>query len=265
MPAQQKLIVFLIALLAIFLFYPKKAFAQIVINELLPNPTGGSDWVELYNTSSQEIDLNDWVLDDEGTKTNMVEIKEVTVSAHGFWLFEVGSRLNKSSDTIYLINNEEVVVDEYNYSTNPGDDVSFGRAPDGGNWGVCDKPTPNLENQCVLPSPSPSPSPTPSPSQSQSPTLSPSPQTETNSHLDEAPSPTPTPKPVKVVGATLLGEILGEESSPAAFYSWEASEEAEDQEATEASKTSFLPKLFLGLGLGFLFASGFYLWYTQRS
>ena len=76
---------------------------------------------------------------------------------------------------------------------------------------------------------------------------------------------TPSPEPVKVSGATLLGKILGEEgTSPAGLYPWEATGEAESQEATEASRAKFIPRLFLGLGLVFLFVSGVYLWYNQR-
>jgi len=80
-----------------------------------------------------------------------------------------------------------------------------------------------------------------------------------------APSPslTPSPKPVKITGATLLGKILGEEgTSPAGFYPWEATEESKSQEATRAPKAKFISKLFLGLGLVFLFVSGVYLWYN---
>lgn len=253
MPVQQKLIVFVIAFLAIFLFLPKKILAQVVINEFLPNPKEGPDWVELYNTTNQDISLVNWVLDDEGTKTNMAEIEEVTMSAYGFWLFEVGSRLNKTSDTIYLIDNQGMVIDEYCYSSNPGDDISFGRMPDGGEWGVCNELTPESKNKCILLSPSPSPS------------LETSPSPTASTQLEESPSPniSPSPKPVKITGATLLGKILGEGgTSTAGFFPWEATEEAESQEATENSRAKFIPKLFLSLGLVFLVVSGVYLWYN---
>jgi len=86
-----------------------------------------------------------------------------------------------------------------------------------------------------------------------SPTYSPTP----------SPSSTTSPKPIEVIGATLLGKILGEEgTSPAGFYPWEATEESKSQEATRAPKAKFISKLFLGLGLVFLFVSGVYLWYN---
>jgi len=257
MSAWLKLIVFLIAFVAIFLFSPRSIFAQVVINEFLPNPTQGSDWVELYNSTDQDVNLDNWILDDEGTKTNMVEIEEATISAHGFRVFEVGSRLNKSGDVVYLINNQGTIVDEYCYSSNPGDGVSLGRVSDGGEWGICQQPTPESENSCFLLSPSVEPSPDSEPTQTPS------------SISNQTPSPIAisisNPKPIKVTGAALLGKVLGEESSPAGFYPWEATEEAENQEATGAPKTQFIPKLFLCSGLVFLVVSGLYLWFTQRA
>ncbi len=79
-----------------------------------------------------------------------------------------------------------------------------------------------------------------------------------------SPSPSPSPKPIKVIGLSLSGGVLGEEkASEAGFFLWEATEEAENQEATGASESKFIPKLFLGLGLVFLIISGCCVWYTQ--
>ncbi|OGE90167.1 MAG: hypothetical protein A3E29_03635 [Candidatus Doudnabacteria bacterium RIFCSPHIGHO2_12_FULL_48_16] len=43
--------------------------SAIVVSEFAPNPEGpdgGEEWVELYNDSSSEVDLSDWILDDAG-------------------------------------------------------------------------------------------------------------------------------------------------------------------------------------------------------
>jgi len=256
MPARIKVLIgFIFLFLGLFFISP--VFAQVVINELLPNPTEGADWVELYNTTNQDIDLDGWILDDEGTKTNMVEIKDVTISAYTFWLFEVGSRLNKSSDTIYLIDDQGLTVDEYQYIANPGTDTSLGRMPDGEDWGTCSEPTPETENQCLVPTSTPTPSPSPTP---ESPTSTPTPEPPTSTPTL---SPTPTPKATKVVGTTLSGEILGEEASPEAFYPWQATTEGEEAQEATPSKRRILPYIFLGLGLTFLGVAAFWLWYTR--
>jgi hypothetical protein len=258
MPVPVKSFFLLIAFSAIFLFSPGVVFAQVVINEILPDPTDGSDWIELYNTTNQDVDLNGWIVDDEGTKTNMLEIGEITIGAHAFWFSEVGSRLNKGGDTIYLINNQGLTVDEYQYTASPGLDISLGRMPDGGDWGTCDPPTPEAENQCIIPTPIPTPSSTPTPEpeeeseeESVSPTSAPT------------SSPTPTPKAVKVIGATLSGEVLGkEEASQQALYPWEATEGGEEEGEATSVKKSISPLIFLGLGLVFLSAAAYRLWYT---
>jgi len=65
----------------------------------------------------------------------------------------------------------------------------------------------------------------------------------------------PSLKPIKVIGVTLSGEILGEESTPGGFYPWEATEEAESQEATENAKIKSLPKIISVLGIIFLLSA----------
>lgn len=137
------------------------------------------------------------------------------------------------------------------------DEANIARVEAAANIGVANPVTPVFFDDLTFEEVEPTLSPTLSPS----PSLSPAPFP--TSSLIPSPSPTPSPKPVKVTGATLSGEILGEESSPAGFFPWEATEEAESQEATEASRAKFISKLFLGLGVVFLAASGVYLWYTQ--
>jgi len=253
MPARQKLTLFLIAIMAIFLFYPKEVLADVLLNELLPNPSSPPDWVELYNNGDEAANPEGWSLID--STSEILTIHEATISAHSFLVVEVSNRLNKNEDTVYLRNPEGEEIDSYSYNYNPGTDISFGRMPDGGEWGVCSELTPESENNCILPSPTlppvSSPSPSPSPTSS-------SPQPEA-SFLEE----TPSPKPVKITGATLLGKILGEEgTSLAGFFPWEATEESKSQEATRAPKAKFISKLFLGLGLVFLAVAGIYLWYN---
>ena len=84
------------------------------------------------------------------------------------------------------------------------------------------------------------------------------------------PIPTPTPKAVKAMGATLSGEVLGEEeASPEAFYPWEATDEAAAAQEATASKKGILPLALLILGLAFLGGAAYWgwhrLWYTQMS
>ena len=46
----------------------------IVINELLPNPSGSDDqeWIELFNKSNEDVDLSSWILRDESGKDYVI-------------------------------------------------------------------------------------------------------------------------------------------------------------------------------------------------
>ena len=52
----------------------------VVINELLANPAGGGhDWIELYNTTDQALDLGGWFLSDEADDLTKYEIAQGTI------------------------------------------------------------------------------------------------------------------------------------------------------------------------------------------
>ncbi len=38
------------------------ADASVVINEIMPHPASGNDWVELYNPGTTTVDLTNWAL-----------------------------------------------------------------------------------------------------------------------------------------------------------------------------------------------------------
>ena len=115
----------------------------------------------------------------------------------------------------------------------------------------------------------PSPTSTPEPTNTPTPTSPPANPTSTPTPTSKPPTPTPTkkvaltPTPTEKV-ATESGEILGEEASPAGFYSLEATAEAEEEkEAGPSGKKALLGKIFLGLGFLALFGAAFSLWYTK--
>ena len=225
-----------------------------MINEVLPNPLEGDDWVELYNPTEEEVSLNGWELDDEGTATIMFPIKEATISAKGFLAFEVGSRLNKDGDTVYLKNNVETMVDEFGYDKDPGSGVSFGRTPDGGDWGICQQPTKGSTNQCLIPSPTPTATsipPTPVPTAA--PTHTPPTSTPTlKPTATPTKVPTLSPTPTEEMGGEILGEIGSLTTSPTPTTS-ESKTEAKSKSAL------ILPVLAIIIGGSFI-GFAFYLW-----
>lgn len=279
---------FIIWIVFIFLFFPQKVFAQVVINEFIPNPSSGNDWVELY--SSTDIDISGWVLDDEGTATDMKTIPpgiSIGPSTNQFFSIEVSNRINQSSDTIYLYSVKKAsLIDSYSYSNNPGADISFGRFPDAGSWGTC-SPTKNAANaSCTvstptptssptsMPTPTSSPTPTPTPIPSSTPTPTPS-STKTPTPKSPTPKPTvsstPTPTPkATTVSVSMVREIsssksfkdiLGTESAGPSLKPVKKSEEVKTLGANENN----LSKILIGLGVIILISgAGIYLKSLKR-
>lgn len=261
-PAQRKILLSFLIATAIFLFLPRAVFAQVVINEFY-TPTS-DDWVELYNTSDDPLDISGWSLSDN--TSSIGTIKEATISGKGFFIVEVGRRLNKDKDEVHLFDSLSEEKDFWSYADEVSSDVSFGRMPDGGSWGICQTLTKEETNSCILPTSTPTPmvapEPTPTPTPKSS-TPTPTPKTPTPTPTIKIGSPTPTPKKVRLI-STMSGEVLGEgEEATTAFYPLEATEGAEpDEEATPSSKKLWLPKLFLVLGSVILFGVAFSLWYN---
>ncbi|MBI3485352.1 lamin tail domain-containing protein [Candidatus Daviesbacteria bacterium] len=156
----QNLFLFLTFFLISFFLYPKTIFADdnIVINEFLPTPSDGNDWIELYNKSDNLISLSGWSLEDTTSKMKDVNCD---IPSKGQVFVDVSNRLNKDGDTITLKDNSGTVVDTKQY-TDPGVNVSWVRVPDGGDWTTSNSPT-KPTTECLPSSPTPSSTATPTP------------------------------------------------------------------------------------------------------
>lgn len=199
-PYDRRQIVTFIFLITTVLFWtannPVFAADSVVINEFLPNPTSGNDWVELYNPTSNTVNIGGWFLKDEAT-THIADFSLSTSIAAGSYLaIDVGSRLNKDNDTVTLYNNSNETIDSRIYSQNPGDNISVGRYPDGDAWINLQNPTKGSSNSSGNPVPTSTPTPTPTPA----PTATPAPTSTTSPTQSPTPSPKPTstPKPTAI-------------------------------------------------------------------
>jgi hypothetical protein len=122
----------------------------IYINEL--RATGG-DWLEIYNNTSNTVDLSGYkVYDDPASKFT---IPSGTIPAKGFFILNcdgtgVGNnanfKLSAAGETVYLENDKGKLIDQVTFpSLQSG--TSYARFPDGGeNWGVTGLATKNATN-----------------------------------------------------------------------------------------------------------------------
>lgn len=100
----------------------------VVINEILPNPSGdesSEEFIELYNSSNKKIDINGWILSDATTKEYKLE-DYINAGQYLTVYREVSSiALNNSGDLVELFHPDKNLVDIVEYEESAADDVSF--------------------------------------------------------------------------------------------------------------------------------------------
>jgi hypothetical protein len=140
----------------------------VVINELLANPrNGGPDWIELYNTTGQAIDLGGWFLSDDADNPMKYRIAAGTsIAAGGYLVFfedehfgnpaDPGCRepfaLSRNGETVYLHSGSGDILTGYVEQrefgpSDPG--VSLGRYLNSAgayDFGPLQEPTPGRPN-----------------------------------------------------------------------------------------------------------------------
>ena len=139
--------------------------AQIVINEYSASNLEGfqdsfgktEDWIELYNTSSESVDIGGWYLSDKESKPTKWEIPQGTViEGNGFLIFWCSGRDNtaagnfhtnfkltqtKGTDFVVLTRPDESIVEAFPLEITLVEH-SRCRSVDGGmDWKVCTDPS----------------------------------------------------------------------------------------------------------------------------
>lgn len=199
----------------LLLFFSQKGIAAptVVINEfaaVTAGTTADPDWVELYNLTSDPIDLTGWILRDS-TETNKVNLSGL-ICPNSFRKFNFSNRLNNGGDTIRLFDGTGNPEDSVTYfSTTVPQHIlgqSTGRVPDGAlTWVVLTQPTP-FDNECS-PNITPTSTPTETPSSTPSPTVT--------STMTPTATPTILPTATPTITATPTPSIA---PRPRYFYNW---------------------------------------------
>lgn len=172
---------------------------HVVINEFEQNPPGNDnylsveEWVELYNPTSEEVDVSGWTLSPTHGETVTVSLPKGTViETNGYYVCGRGSQwLDNDDESVILQDADGNEIDRTPAkSDEENNERSWARYPNGQDadsdmdWRF-QTSTKGSFNGGETPTPTPSPTPTPTPSPSPTPTITPTP----------SPSPTPTPTP----------------------------------------------------------------------
>ena len=179
----------------LIIFHTPPVFASVIINEV--SPRTNPEWVELYNSDPNPVDLTGWYFKDASGTKKLISNPE-TFAANTYYLATgYSSWLNNTGqELLYLFNNSDVMVDSLSFEETK-ENTSLARVPDiTGSWLLDQIPTPLSSNNQPTPTPTPAPSPTdaasPIPSPTPTPTPSPLPSTLASA---QKPSPSPTPSP----------------------------------------------------------------------
>lgn len=175
------LVLFMLAALIYLLLWARAVNAQVIITEVYPAPsTGESEWIELYNASTEPVDLTGWILEDQLTTPSLItQWTTQVIEPLSYLLFELTTaKLNNTADGVTLKNAEGTTISAMSYPSSVSSQSWSFITSDWviGNW-YQGPPTKGTSNPTPTPSPSPlvTPSPIPSPSPSPSPAVTPSP------------------------------------------------------------------------------------------
>jgi hypothetical protein len=127
-------------------------YSGICLSEVMPKPTEGDEWIELYN-SEMTKDIGGLVIADIAGATKQYKVPEGTQIAEGGYLVlykkDTGITLNDDGDGVVLIDGTGKVFDETGNLGSASAGVSF--AFDGAAWKQTSKTTPGSPNVIGIP------------------------------------------------------------------------------------------------------------------
>lgn len=87
--------------------------SDVLINELMVNPSEGNEWLELFNNTSTAINLTGWSINDGSGKIFDLNGE---ILPQGFLVLDLtSSKLNNDGDAVILKNEQGLVIDQMAY------------------------------------------------------------------------------------------------------------------------------------------------------
>jgi hypothetical protein len=127
---------------------------QVVINEVVAS--GTPDWVELFNTSDQELDLSGaYLSDDVATEPTKAQLPAGTkIAANGYLVLDIsdetlGFKVGSDEEIALIAVDGSTLLDRADWAEGEAPELkSFGRIPNAtGPFKTLDTPTPGAANQ----------------------------------------------------------------------------------------------------------------------
>lgn len=133
---------------------PSRTTKDVVINEILPDPSGEDseeEWIELYNRSKEKISISGWRLDDqEGGSKQYIFPEDIYLDPESYRVIrraESNLALNNNADEVRLSDGEGVLIEKIGYEK-ARENLSFARNKDDKFYWT-EKLTPGKRNEIV--------------------------------------------------------------------------------------------------------------------
>lgn len=264
-----KKIALLITVIVSFVSSVLTVNAQIVINEYVPD--GGPEWIEFYNASDSADYIKNYYIDDDtdfvsdsGSSPKKL-LTNLNTYNPKFPYIETSSFLNNSGDWVVLFDPSGTIIDQNQFTSNPGKDISIGRFPDATGPFLLLAYSTKADANSAPPTPIPTSVPTPAPNSTPVPTPVPTPEKTPSPTSTKTPTPKPTPTPTPTVSATpgVLSESDSEESSSSTLAVTPTPGPI-DPVIKDKSNNKIMAIIFIGLGLGLMGISGYMIYRKNK-
>lgn len=109
--------------------------SEIFFNEILPNPDGadkGSEWVEFYNGSNKQVNLEEWIIENRSGRKYI--IGQVFIDGNGLAVIELKNTsfaIRNSNEVLRLIDPNGDLVSQVSYVENAKSGISFNKNKEG--------------------------------------------------------------------------------------------------------------------------------------
>lgn len=232
---------------------PSTIIDNLFINEIMPNPDTGSEWLEIYNDNDFEVNLENYKIKDDTTHYRTIGAN--IISAHSYFIFMFNNYLNNDLDSITLFDNYNRQIGESFSYTFTKKGLSYSKQEDG--FLCFTQSSMNQDNNSCYSEPTNTPPPTGGPTHTPTPTKVPM--------ATHTPRPTKvpkitTPKPTKKPTATRHPSIKKSKTSskkqiPPIIIASEiptTSEVPTLNQENDSSTSNIIPVTFISLGALFL-------------
>jgi hypothetical protein len=132
-----------------------QSYNNIYISEAFVNPpTGGKEWIEIYNNNDFQVSLNNWYLDDIENAGSSPKIFSLEINGKSYSVFDlISSMFNNDGDSVRLLDFNKNLKDDFEYQkTEQG--KSLGRTSLESDDFCLQEPSKNsANNPCINPTP----------------------------------------------------------------------------------------------------------------